>query len=75
MPFDEFGEGSFDKGIRIEIPIGWVNGQATRETYTNVIRPVTRDGGARVNINDRLYETLRDTHQPALADTWGRFWR
>ncbi|AKP00092.1 Bacterial putative lipoprotein (plasmid) [Marinovum algicola DG 898] len=75
VPFDEFGEGSFDKGIRIEIPIGWVNGQATRETYTNVIRPVTRDGGARVNINDRLYETVRDTHQPALADTWGRFWR
>lgn len=75
VPFDDFGEGSFDKGIKITIPIGWVNGQATRETYTNVIRPVTRDGGARVHVNDRLYETVRDTHQPALADTWGRFWR
>lgn len=75
VPFDDFGEGSFDKGIRLQIPIGWVNGQATRETYSTVIRPVTRDGGARVHINDRLYETVRDTHQPALADSWGRFWR
>ncbi|TNF19054.1 MAG: YjbH domain-containing protein [Rhodobacteraceae bacterium] len=75
VPFDEFGEGSFDKGIRISIPIGWVNGQRTRDTYATVIRPVTRDGGARVHVNDRLYETVRDTHQPALAETWGRFWR
>lgn len=75
VPFDEFGEGSFDKGIRIQIPINWVTGQRTRDTYATVIRPVTRDGGARLNVNDRLYETVRDTHQPALADTWGRFWR
>lgn len=75
VPFDEFGEGSFDKGIKITIPINWVSGQRTRDTYSTVIRPVTRDGGARLNVNDRLYETVRDTHQPALADTWGRFWR
>jgi hypothetical protein len=75
VPFDEFGEGSFDKGIRITVPIGWVTGQATSDSYSTVIRPVTRDGGARVNVNDRLYETVRGTHQPAMADTWGRFWR
>ena len=75
VPFDTFGEGSFDKGIRITVPIGWVTGQARRDTYSTTIRPVTRDGGARVRVNDRLYETIRDTHQPALRDGWGRFWR
>ena len=42
---DEFGEGSFDKGLRITIPIGWLSGEPTQEAYTTTIRPVTRDGG------------------------------
>lgn len=72
---DEFGEGSFDKGLRITIPIGWISGEPTQEAYTTTIRPVTRDGGARLNVPGRLYDKVRPRHDPELRDGWGRFWR
>ena len=71
----EFGEGSFDKGIRITIPVSWVSGEPTRDDYTTTIRPVTRDGGARLEVDGRLYERVRPLHKPELSDGWGRFWR
>ena len=72
---EDFGEGSFDKGLRLTIPIGWISGEPTREAYTTTIRPVTRDGGARLETRGRLYEKVRPMHQPELSDGWGRFWR
>ena len=75
VPFDDFGEGSFDKGIRITVPIGWISGQPTKDKYSTVIRPVTRDGGARVNVRGRLYETVSDLQNTEIVDSWGRFWR
>ena len=75
VPFDEFGEGSFDKGIRITIPISWITGQPTRDDYTATLRPVTRDGGARLQVEGRLYDRVRPLHAPELRDGWGRFWR
>jgi hypothetical protein len=75
VPFDDFGEGSFDKGLRLTIPIDWVRGEPTRDDFSTVIRPVTRDGGARLKVEGRLYETVREMHQPELGDSWGRFWK
>lgn len=71
----DFGEGSFDKGIRLDIPLTWVLGKPTRREITTLLRPITRDGGARLNINNRLYEQVREYHQPTLENKWGRFWR
>ena len=75
VPFDEFGEGSFDKGIRITIPISWLTGEPDKTAYTATIRPVLRDGGARLNVGGRLYDRVRPLQKPALRDGWGRFWR
>ncbi|GAB4288340.1 MAG: YjbH domain-containing protein [Roseovarius sp.] len=75
VPFSTFGEGSFDKGIRISIPISWLMGEPNQTRYTTTIRPVTRDGGARLNVGGRLYERVRPLQKPALQDGWGRFWR
>ena len=75
VPFDDFGEGSFDKGIKIEIPIAWALGKQTRKTYKTTIRPILRDGGARLDIDDRLYDTVREYHAKELDDKWGRFWK
>ena len=72
---DEFGEGSFDKGIRIEIPFDWQLGIASRRSNKTVIQPLLRDGGARLNVQDRLYEVIRDSHVPQFENTWDRFWR
>jgi hypothetical protein len=75
VSFDDFGEGSFDKGLKLTIPLNWVAGQPSTEQYTTVIRPVTRDGGARVNVSGRLYETEHGLLQDDMRDGWGRFWR
>ncbi len=75
IAFEDFGEGSFDKGISIEVPLDWVLGQPTQRTISNTLASLTRDGGARLNVEGRLYETVRDGHLEDLSDGWGRFWR
>lgn len=75
VPFSEFGEGSFDKGVRVSIPVSWMLGTPRREKASAVIRPIQRDGGARLNVEGRLYDTVRDYHAPKIDDQWGRVWR
>lgn len=70
-----FGEGSFDKGIRISIPMSWVTGKPNRGRSNQVIHSLTRDGGARLFVNHRLYETIRGAQSPEMAKSWGKFWR
>lgn len=70
-----FGEGSFDKGIRLTVPMSWLLGSSTRRSTTAVIRPTQRDGGARLNVDGRLYEEIRGYHAKRLDDQWGRVWR
>lgn len=72
---EDFGEGSFDKGIRMEIPVSYFIGQPSRGTRQLVLRPLGRDGGARVRVNDRLRETLRGYDEAGIDAQWGRFWK
>ncbi len=71
VPFEEFGEGSFDKGIILEIPVSFASGQADQRVSPVTIRPVWRDGGARLYVDGRLYDVVRDAQGPALGDAWG----
>jgi hypothetical protein len=75
VPFDDFGEGSFDKGIRVTIPLSWASGQPSRRSFTQTIQPVLRDGGARLFVPNRLYETTRDYRARNLSEGWGRLFR
>lgn len=70
-----FGEGSFDKGIKIEIPFSWGTGSPTLQRSKTVLRSLSRDGGARLEVDGRLYDQIKDTHRPQMAKTWGKFWR
>ncbi|WP_170429852.1 YjbH domain-containing protein [Ruegeria arenilitoris] len=72
---EEFGEGSFDKGIRLEIPISWMTGRPSRNKIAQTIRPVLRDGGARLNVRNRLYGVTREARAQDLSRSWARFWR
>ena len=72
---EEFGEGSFDKGIRFTIPLEWALGTPSKnETFTN-IRSLSRDGGVRLDVDGRLYDWVEEGHGHALAGSWGKFWR
>ncbi|MDJ0822757.1 MAG: YjbH domain-containing protein [Paracoccaceae bacterium] len=72
---DEFGEGSFDKGLRFTIPLTAYIGTPTRNTNQVNIQSLARDGGARLNVRGRLYEQVREYHEPDAVKSWGRFWR
>ena len=71
----DFGEGSFDKGIKIEVPFAWGLGKPSRQTARTVIRPIQRDGGARLSVDGRLYEGLKDYGVTGMDAQWGRFWK
>jgi hypothetical protein len=75
MPFDDFGEGSFDKGIRVTIPYDYFIGTPSRKSVSTTVQSLTRDGGATLDIQGRLYDVVRDGQLGELTDTWGRFWR
>jgi hypothetical protein len=75
VPFETFGEGSFDKGIRLSIPLEWVFGKPNTRQSTILLQPIQRDGGARLEPGDRLYDVIRPAHSSDLKRTWGMFWK
>ena len=75
MPFSAFGEGSFDKGITITIPVTWFDGRPTRARSSQTIRSLQRDGGARLEVTNRLYPMVRDLHSRNLDASWGTVWQ
>lgn len=72
---DDFGEGSFDKGILLSVPIQWIVGQPTKDRNDLTIQSLNRDGGSRLKVDGRLYDMVRDSQGPEIEDRWGRFWR
>ena len=53
---EQFGEGSFDKGIYITLPFDAFFAKSTTSTGTLAWSPLTRDGGARLNRFYQLYD-------------------
>jgi hypothetical protein len=51
----QFGEGSFDKGIFLSIPLEWALPVATQTELNEIIRPIQRDGGQRLQGDAVLY--------------------
>lgn len=50
----EFGEGSFDKGFFLSIPLDIYSTRPTKTRFGLTYRPVTRDGGAQLNRSSAL---------------------
>lgn len=75
VSFDDFGEGAFDKGIFINLPVSWLSGRPSRRVTNLTLRPVLRDGGARVSVRDRLYGLVRGSDADAVNTSWGRILR
>jgi hypothetical protein len=59
----QFGEGSFDKGIIIRIPLGWVAPLETQSQIGMDLRPVQRDGGQTLVGDAMLYDAMRTTSE------------
>ncbi|MGR3795596.1 YjbH domain-containing protein [Vannielia sp. SX4] len=75
VSFDDFGEGSFDKGIFVELPLSWVTGQPSRAKLSQTVRPILRDGGARLGVRNRLYGVVEPFRGREITNSWGKFLR
>ncbi|RAI60961.1 YjbH domain-containing protein [Roseicella frigidaeris] len=73
-PFSRFGEGSFDKGIYLRFPLQ-LFGPETPARAGAVIRPVIRDGGQRLVVDNPLWEVTRDGRADALGRSYLGFLR
>ncbi|MEQ6249389.1 YjbH domain-containing protein [Sulfitobacter sp. HNIBRBA3233] len=71
---EDFGEGSFDKGITLTVPISWFVGRPDKRNFETTIRPILRDGGARLSVPKRLYNQVRDGHRQGLFGNWSGVW-
>ena len=73
VPFSEFGEGSFDKGITLSIPFDWGLPRDTKSRGTLNLRPIQRDGGQRLSPGSRLFGITRDGSRGEVAPQWNSF--
>lgn len=70
---EDFGEGSFDKGLYFQVPLNALFGRDTRSNYQSRLRPIQRDGGARLEgYSGELWHSLRDARYDTLYRNKGR---
>jgi hypothetical protein len=70
---DDFGEGSFDKGMYFQIPLNGLLGASNRSSYTNRLRPIQRDGGQRLeSFSANIWWDTRAVRYDALSETINR---
>jgi hypothetical protein len=74
VPYSKFGEGSFDKGIYLRIPLQLLGPETTARAGA-VIRPVVRDGGQRLIVDNPLWDVTREGRAEALARGYMGFLR
>jgi hypothetical protein len=72
---EDFGEGSFDKGVFVEVPFRWTVPFETRARNSISLTSVSRDGGAQLNVSNALYPIIRDFDRYRLSRAWGSFWQ
>ena len=75
VPFDTFGEGSFDKAIYVSVPIDWIISSPSRSKRRLTLRPITRDGGAQLSSARKLYRYIENTQNAQFQRELGRLWR
>jgi exopolysaccharide biosynthesis protein YbjH len=66
---ERFGEGSFDKGIFLRIPLSWIAPMETQNEIGMILRPVQRDGGQALAGDAILYEETRSTSEAEIRST------
>ena len=75
VPFDTFGEGSFDKAIFISVPIDWIISSPNRTKRRLTLRPITRDGGANLASARKLYRQIKHSQNAHFQRELGRIWK
>ena len=70
---EEFGEGSFDKGFFISIPLDIYATRPTKTRFGLTYRPLTRDGGQQLNRSSALIGRVGDYTEKGIEKRWPGF--
>jgi hypothetical protein len=65
-----FGEGSFDKGIVIIVPLEWVAPFGSRSSYDVALRSIQRDGGQRLSGDAILFDVTDGSSYGSFTQDW-----
>ena len=72
VPFHIYGEGSFDKGFIIRIPVDNLLPVNTQSEMNLDFTPLTRDGGQRLENEFAIYDTLQRTSEGDTVEHWDK---
>jgi len=72
---EQFGEGSFDKGIMIRIPMEWALPFGSRSVFDLSLRPIQRDGGQMLFGNTQLYDMTQSSSYGETMRQWDSVFR
>ena len=75
VPFETFGEGSFDKAIFFSVPLDWITSKPKRTKRRLTLRPITRDGGANLASARSLYRQVVESQRSNFVREIGRLWK
>ncbi|MAM74526.1 YjbH domain-containing protein [uncultured Tistrella sp.] len=67
---EDFGEGSFDKGFFLSIPLDIYSTRPTKTRFGLTYRPVTRDGGAQLNRSSALIGRVGSYDDENISRYW-----
>ena len=70
ISYDQFGEGSFDKGIFFQIPLDYFFSYNRMGFINFSIRPLTRDGQQMLVDSSEIYGDLTHHHRKLLREQW-----
>ena len=70
---EEFGEGSFDKGLHLRIPFEAFLTTSSLRGGSLSFRPLTRDGGQLMFMKRRLYGVVEGGNMDNVIHKWNRF--
>ena len=75
VPFETFGEGSFDKAIYVSLPIDWIISSPNQSRRRLSLRPISRDGGANLRSARQLYRQIKKFQNASFQREFGRLWK
>jgi len=70
VPFHIYGEGSFDKGFIIRIPLDFLAPINTQRELNLDFTPLTRDGGQRLDDEQTLFYGLQRASERGMLENW-----
>ena len=70
---EEFGEGSFDKGFYINIPMNIFSKKASKKVNGFALRTMTRDGGQKLELRNRLIDSFYGSTKDEINENWKNY--